>query len=75
MGSKGDNIGHASGPNMIIPPPPPPTTTSEESISYDSDSRNNSTYSLSESIQSQKDTRETHSGNSIHPGNSVWKNL
>ncbi|KAG1144810.1 hypothetical protein G6F37_003736 [Rhizopus arrhizus] len=73
MGSKGDNIGHASGPNMIIPPPS--TTTSEESISYDSDSRNNSTYSLSESIQSQKDTRETHSGNSIHPGNSVWKNL
>ncbi|CAO3664739.1 unnamed protein product [Rhizopus stolonifer] len=74
MGSKGDMIGHASGPNMIIPPP----SKSERDYCSSTDansSSNNSTSSLNESIQSQNQTRETLSENSTHPGNSVWKNL
>ncbi|KAI9252463.1 hypothetical protein BY458DRAFT_443748 [Sporodiniella umbellata] len=73
MGNKEDAIGHASGPNMIIPPVGRDDESSQSSRS--NLSSNNSTSSLNESIQSQNQTRETLTENWTHPGNSVWKNL
>ncbi|KAL9539568.1 hypothetical protein MBANPS3_010184 [Mucor bainieri] len=87
VGIKGDLIGHASAPNMVIPPPTcieikqtddddntPSATTSTIST------QNNSGISIKVSDQEDQDEQDDDSRpdvnvdrrNSVHPGNSVW---
>lgn len=82
VGVKGDIIGHASAPNMVIPPP-----SSIEIRQADEDgnttsatastpsTQNNSDISIKVSDEDDEDGQDDEDAgrrSSVHPGNSVW---
>ncbi|GAA5811615.1 hypothetical protein MFLAVUS_005055 [Mucor flavus] len=76
IGVKGDIVGQASAPNMIIPPPSPPpiivtTDTSKQGEEEEEDDRC-SVSSNEDDEYFQDDVIEKPRRTSTHPGNSVW---
>ena len=80
IGIKGDKIGQASAPNMIIPPPSvvieneDATSVSDKRSSMHSilsDSSNEDDKYFEDTIE-QEPTNSRRVSNSIHPGNPVW---
>lgn len=76
IGVKGDAVGQASGPNMIIPPP---TSSLRDMSLQETDEEeqddDQSTHSLSSNEDDeyfQDDVIEKPRRTSTHPGNSVW---
>lgn len=79
VGIKGDLIGHASAPNMVIPPP---TCIEAKQTDVDGNTasatssamstQNGSDISVKVSDQDEDQEENVDRRSSVHPGNSVW---
>lgn len=80
VGIKGDLIGHASAPNMVIPPPTDiniKQTNDDDNTASTMSTQNNSDISIRVSDDGQdqdqdQDGQDAGRRSSVHPGNSVW---